>query len=145
MLHAMVSGSSTSSAAPAPAAPFAPATAAPTAPPNQPAPPSKPAPTAVPQPTASTTHTISGPVIDDQFGQVQATITVAGAKITNVSITAPQDNPRSAFINQQAVPMLQQETLQAQSANINLISGATVTSEAYLQSLQGALQSAGLQ
>jgi uncharacterized protein with FMN-binding domain len=83
-------------------------------------------------------------VVDDPFGTVQATITVTGSKITNVSITAPQDNPRSAFINQQAVPLLQQETLQAQSATIDLISGATITSEAYIQSLQIALQTAGL-
>jgi uncharacterized protein with FMN-binding domain len=75
---------------------------------------------------------------------VQATITVTGKKITNVSITAPEDNPRSAGINQQAVPLLQSETLQAQSANVNLVSGATFTSDAYIQSLQGALQTAGL-
>jgi uncharacterized protein with FMN-binding domain len=81
-------------------------------------------------------------VINDPFGGVQATITVAGNRITNVSISAPQDNPRSASINQQAVPLLQQETLQAQSAQINLISGATLTSQAYAQSLQAALTQA---
>ena len=96
--------------------------------------------TATPAPTKVTARTVAGPVIDDPYGQVQATITVSGSKITNVSITAPEGDPRSAAINQQAVPLLQSETLQAQSANVNAISGATFTSEAYLQSLQGALQ-----
>jgi uncharacterized protein with FMN-binding domain len=61
-----------------------------------------------------------------------------------VSITAPQDNPTSAYINSQVVPMLQSETLKAQSANINGISGATVTSEFYYQSLVSALKQAHL-
>jgi uncharacterized protein with FMN-binding domain len=78
------------------------------------------------------------------FGLVQATLTVRSGKITNVSITAPQDNPTSQYINQQVVPMLRSETLQAQSANINGISGATVTSDAYYQSLQNALSKAGI-
>lgn len=135
MLHAMVSGAAANSAVPASSTTPS-ATATPTTQAQA---------TATPRPTAGTTRSVAGPVVDDQFGQVQATITVTGSKITNVSIIAPQDNPRSANINQQAVPMLQQETLQAQSANVNVISGATITSEAYIQSLQGALQSAGLQ
>jgi uncharacterized protein with FMN-binding domain len=61
-----------------------------------------------------------------------------------VSITAPENDPRSATINVQAVPLLRTETLQAQSANVDLISGATITSEAYVQSLRGALQTIGL-
>jgi uncharacterized protein with FMN-binding domain len=90
-------------------------------------------------------QTYQGPVVNDPFGGVQATITVAGKKITNVVISAPQDNPRSAGINQQAVPLLQSETLQAQSAQINTISGATLTSQAYAQSLQAALDQARTQ
>ena len=78
------------------------------------------------------------------FGPVQATLTVRNGKITWVKITAPQDNPTSAYINQQVVPMLRSETLKAQSSNINGISGATVTSDAYYQSLQSALTNAGL-
>ncbi|HLJ66131.1 MAG TPA: FMN-binding protein [Chloroflexota bacterium] len=85
-----------------------------------------------------------GQAVSDQYGAVQATITVAGKKITTVSITAPQNDPRSASINSQAVPMLVSETLQAQSANVNTISGATETSNAYAQSLQSALQQAGI-
>lgn len=88
------------------------------------------------------TRTLQGPVVNGPFGAVQATITLSGKKITNVAISAPQDNPRSAGINQQAVPYLQSETLQAQSAQINGVSGATITSQAYAQSLQGALTQA---
>ena len=88
------------------------------------------------------TRTLQGPVVNGPFGAVQATITLTGKKITNVTISAPQDNPRSAGINQQAVPYLQSETLQAQSAQINAVSGATITSQAYAQSLQGALDQA---
>lgn len=92
------------------------------------------------------THTYPGPVISDPFGGVRATVTVTAKKITGVSITAPLDNPRSASINQQAVPLLRSETLRAQSAQVNIVSGATLTSQAYAQSLQAALsqaQSAG--
>jgi uncharacterized protein with FMN-binding domain len=108
--------------------------------------------TPTPRPAASTrskvvsvaARSIAGPVVDDRYGQVQATITVKGSRITNVSITAPENDPRSATINVQAVPLLRTETLQAQSANVDLISGATITSEAYVQSLRGALQTIGL-
>jgi uncharacterized protein with FMN-binding domain len=101
--------------------------------------------------TASTTKrasnvsgTFSGAAVTDPFGAVQTTITVAQGKITNVSITAPKDNPVSANINTQAVPYLRTETLTAQSTSINSISGATLTSQAYVQSLQAAMKSAGL-
>jgi len=136
VLHAMVSGSAAKSALPASSSGTSVAAVVTPTP--------QPAATATPQPATVTTHSITGPVVDDQYGQVQATITVTGNKITNVSITAPEDNPRSAAINQQAVPLLQTETLQAQSANVDVISGATITSDAYIQSLQGALQAAGL-
>ena len=92
--------------------------------------------------SSSGTHSFQGPVVNGPFGPVQATITLTGKKITSVAISAPQDNPRSAGINQQAVPYLQSETLQAQSAQINGVSGATITSQAYAQSLQGALAQA---
>jgi uncharacterized protein with FMN-binding domain len=85
-----------------------------------------------------------GPVVDMRWGPVQATITVKGKKITNVKISTSPENFRSQFIDQQAVPLLKQETLQAQSANVNVISGATMTSNAFIQSLQAALQMAHL-
>jgi uncharacterized protein with FMN-binding domain len=97
--------------------------------------------TAAPAPSGAP-QTYQGPVVSDPFGGVQAMVTVTGKKITDVAISAPQDNPRSASINQQAVPLLRSETLQAQSAQINTVSGATYTSQAYTQSLQAALDKA---
>jgi uncharacterized protein with FMN-binding domain len=85
-----------------------------------------------------------GPLVDMRWGPVRATITVKGKKITSVKISTSPENFRSQFIDQQAVPLLKQETLQAQSATIDTVSGATMTSEAYIQSLQAALQKAHL-
>jgi uncharacterized protein with FMN-binding domain len=103
--------------------------------------------TATPQATAasgSTSRTYVGAAEENRYGTVQATLVVTGSKITNVIITAPQDNPRSAYINSYAVPILVSETLQAQSANIDAVSGATYTSESYIGSLQAALAEAHL-
>lgn len=86
--------------------------------------------------------TFRGPAVKQPYGAVQAAVTIKSGKIATVSISAPQDNSRSASINSQAVPLLRQETLQAQNANVNAISGATFTSQAYVQSLQGALAQA---
>jgi uncharacterized protein with FMN-binding domain len=94
--------------------------------------------------TAVVSKTYTGTAMQNQFGTVQATLVVTGNKITDVIITAPQDNGRSAYINSQAIPILRSETLQAQSANINMVSGATYTSESYLGSLQAALAAAHL-
>lgn len=78
------------------------------------------------------------------YGTVQATLVVTGNKITNVIIAAPRDDPRSAYINSNAVPILASETLQARSANVDAVSGATYTSESYISSLQAALAAAHL-
>jgi uncharacterized protein with FMN-binding domain len=59
-------------------------------------------------------------------------------------LQSPNGNPRDQEINAYALPILVQESLDAQSANIDMVSGATVTSDGYLQSLQGALDKAGL-
>jgi uncharacterized protein with FMN-binding domain len=83
-----------------------------------------------------------GPSVDMRWGPVQATITIKGKKITAVSIATSPENFRSQFIDQQAVPLLRQEVLQAQSATIDEVSGATMTSDASIESLQGALQKA---
>lgn len=89
-------------------------------------------------------HTYKGPLLDFQYGAIQASVTVKGKKITNVVINAQPDSARGQFIDDQAVPVLRQETLKAQSANIDLVSGATQTSEAYIQTLQSALKRAHL-
>lgn len=103
--------------------------------------------TATPSATATTSggsKSYVGTAEDNGYGTVQATLVVTGNKITNVIITAPQDNPRSASINSYAVPILVSETLQAQSANVDTVSGATYTSESYISSLQAALTAAHL-
>ncbi|MDE3101934.1 MAG: FMN-binding protein [Chloroflexota bacterium] len=85
-------------------------------------------------------RSVTGQVIDTQFGEVQVKVTLSGKRITDVqALQLPFDRARSAYISQVAGPMLRSEVLQAQSANIDIISGATYTSMAYGQSLQSAL------
>ena len=68
---------------------------------------------------------------------------VKGGRITDVQpLQMPTAHARSQMISQYVAPMLRQEVLQAQNAQINLVSGATYTSEAYAQSLQAALDQA---
>lgn len=85
---------------------------------------------------------VQGPAINMQWGIVQVTIVVQGKKVIDIQTVAPTERARSAYINSIAVPMLRQEALTAQSANIYLISGATMTSEAFAMSLQSVLQTA---
>jgi len=72
-------------------------------------------------------------------------ITVQNGRITAVNaVEYPQNNPRDQQINAYAIPQLNQEALSANSASIDMVSGATYTSEGYLGSLQSALDKAGL-
>ncbi len=87
----------------------------------------------------SATHAYRGAAVSTRFGIVQVVISVSGRRVVNVSATLPTDRPRSAFINGQAGPKLRAEALAAQTAKIQKVSGATVTSQAYDQSLQSAL------
>jgi uncharacterized protein with FMN-binding domain len=78
-----------------------------------------------------------------RWGSVQVAVVLRGTTITDISaLELPMERARSAYISQTVAPMLRSEVLQAQSANINVISGATFTTEAYAQSLQAALDSA---
>ncbi|MGR7023046.1 FMN-binding protein [Geodermatophilus sp. URMC 62] len=89
--------------------------------------------------------TVTGPSVDTRWGPVQVQVTVADGVITDVEVVEyPTENGRDRQINAQAVPQLVQETLDAQSADVDMVSGATYTSEGYLESLQGALDEAGL-
>jgi uncharacterized protein with FMN-binding domain len=96
--------------------------------------------------TASATGaTVTGPAVQTRWGPVQVAITVDGSTITDVSVLEyPTGNGKDQEINSYALPILVSETLDAQSAGIDMISGATVTSEGYVQSLQAALDQAGL-
>jgi len=89
-------------------------------------------------------HAVQGPSAAMRWGPVQATIVVQGKRITDVKITAPTERPRSAIINNRAIPLLRQEVLRAQTANVPLISGATMTSKAFISSLQAAMRQAHL-
>jgi uncharacterized protein with FMN-binding domain len=89
------------------------------------------------------TGTFTGDAADTRYGPVQVRITVAGGRITDAeAIEYPQESGRDVRINSEAVPELNQETLQVQSAQIDTVSGATYTSEGYQQSLQSAIDQA---
>jgi uncharacterized protein with FMN-binding domain len=88
--------------------------------------------------------TATGDAVDTQDGAAQVKVTVAGGKITSIEAVQLQGNdPRSVQISSSAEPVLQQEALAAQSADIDAVSGATFTSESYKQSLQSALDKLG--
>jgi uncharacterized protein with FMN-binding domain len=95
--------------------------------------------------TTSGPQTYTGDVVDTQWGPVQVQITVENDKITAAQPTqVPNGNFRDQEINSYAVPILNQEVVQAQSAQIDAVSGATVTSDGYVQSLQSAIDQAHL-
>lgn len=95
--------------------------------------------------TSAASKTITGPVVQTQWGPVQVQVTVDGSHLTDVQVLQhPAGNPTSDQINAYALPTLKQETLNRQSASIDMVSGATVTSTGYIQSLQAALNQAGV-
>ena len=94
---------------------------------------------------SSSTKTYTGDALMTRWGPVQVQITVTGGKITAAqAVQYPNGNGRDAEINSYALPVLNQEAVAAQSAQIDTVSGATVTSDGYLQSLQSALDQAHL-
>jgi uncharacterized protein with FMN-binding domain len=93
-------------------------------------------------PAAARTYIYTGPRVGMRWGPVRATIDVRGYRIINVKIDASGDIVRSRFLRTRALPQLRQETLAAQSVYINAISGATQTSEAYIESLSKAIADA---
>lgn len=100
--------------------------------------------TGSPSTPAATTRAFTGSVSDTPYGPVQVQITLTAGKITAVNpVQLPNDRQRSVEIASYAVPQLTQETLAAQSAHIDAVSGATYTSEGYVASLQSALDQAG--
>jgi uncharacterized protein with FMN-binding domain len=99
--------------------------------------------TAAPARTSATTRTATGSRVNYSFGVLSVKITVSGSKITKVGIAYlyDSDSPRSQMIDEQAIPILEQQALQAQSASIQGVSGASFTSKGFEQSLQSALHS----
>lgn len=95
--------------------------------------------------TSTYTGSLTGTTADTRWGPVQVRITVASGHLSAVDVVRyPTGNGKDREINADAIPTLVQETLQAQNADIDMVSGATVTSTGYLQSLQSALDQAGI-
>ena len=94
-------------------------------------------------PTA--TRTANGSEVNYNYGILSVSVTVTGGKITKVGIASLNDggNARSQSIDQQSIPVLEQQALQAQNANIQGVSGASYTSAGFIQSLQSALSQLG--
>ncbi len=85
----------------------------------------------------------TGPTVDVFYGLVQVQAIIQNGQITDVKfLQYPSDRRTSQEINSQAMPWLTQEAIQAQSANVDVITGATLTSEGFANSLQAALQTA---
>jgi|SRR5579883_387125 uncharacterized protein with FMN-binding domain len=89
--------------------------------------------------------TFTGSSVDTPYGPVQVSAVISGGKLTGVNVLQVPDTGRyEDQIVADALPMLKSEALSAQSANIDIVSGATFTSQGYAQSLQSALNQAGL-
>ena len=88
----------------------------------------------------------TGASVNYYFGILSVKVTVAKTKITKITIAAINEggNSRSISIDQYSIPLLEQEALQAQSGNIQSVSGASYTSAGFAQSLQSALSKLGL-
>lgn len=104
-----------------------------------------PAPDPTPVSKVAKDQTVTGATAQTRWGPVQVQITVKDGKIVDaVGLQYPNGDRRSQWISDQAIPWLVEETLQEQSANVQIIGGATYTSNGWRQSLASAMQKAGL-
>lgn len=95
--------------------------------------------------TGSGSTTVPGDTAQTRYGPVQVQVSVSGGRITAVDVLQyPDSSGKDQRINSQAIPQLIDETLSAQSSRIDMVSGATYTSDGYVTSLQSALDRAGL-
>jgi hypothetical protein len=95
--------------------------------------------------TSGASTTVDGPTVETRYGPVQVEITVSGSQVTNVvALQLPDGDRHSATISSRVADMLASQALEAQSGAIDGVSGATYTSEAYAESLQAALDAAGM-
>ncbi|BEP14162.1 hypothetical protein acdb102_24730 [Acidothermaceae bacterium B102] len=91
------------------------------------------------------TKTVTGDAEDTRYGPVQVKVTVTNGKVTAIdAVEYPQNSPKDQQINSYAIPQLDQEVLAAGNAAIDMVSGATFTSDGYIRSLQSALNKAGV-
>ena len=87
--------------------------------------------------------TYTGDVTDAFYGNIQVQAKIQGGKITDIQfLNYPHDRQTSLYINSQAMPLLKNEAIQAQSARVDAVSGASATSQAFIQSLRSALSKA---
>ncbi|MBT2566931.1 FMN-binding protein [Arthrobacter sp. ISL-85] len=94
---------------------------------------------------SSAAGTYKGNTVQTRFGPVQVQITVASGKITDITaLQLTNTDGKSIQISNRAAPLLRSKVLAAQSANVQTVSGATITSDAYLTSLQAAIDAANL-
>jgi uncharacterized protein with FMN-binding domain len=90
--------------------------------------------------TSASARSATGDDVQYRYGDIELKVTEQGTRITEVQVVQNDGvDPHSDEINSQAVPILGSQTMSAQSANIDGVTGATFTSEAYVQSLQSAL------
>ena len=94
--------------------------------------------------SAAASKVVSGPVVKMRWGPVKVWVTVRGHRIVALGASAPTEKRKSARINGSAIPKLRSEALAAQSARISTLSGATLTSKAFISSLGTALRQAGV-
>ncbi|KQS22337.1 FMN-binding protein [Frigoribacterium sp. Leaf186] len=121
------------------------ASPSPTTVPPSTAPPAATAPAPAPAAPAVVDGTYTGVVSRTPYGPVQVAVTVTGGALADVTaVQLTNDGGRSVQISNRAAPILRQEALAAGSANVQMVSGATYTSQGYLTSLQSALDQAGL-
>ncbi|MFC9846592.1 FMN-binding protein [Streptomyces sp. NPDC060223] len=92
-----------------------------------------------PSASAAATQVVQGSTVATEKGDVQVEVTFEGDTITSVRMLVQPNHPQTTA----AVPVLIQETLQAQSADIDTVSGATITSDGYKESLQAAIDAKG--
>ena len=94
--------------------------------------------------SAAAARTVTGTVASTPYGPMQVRLTLTGTKITTVTVLQrTNDGVESDQIDKTAIPALTSETLAAQGAHIDAVSGATYTSSGYIKSLQSALDQAG--
>jgi uncharacterized protein with FMN-binding domain len=87
---------------------------------------------------------VTGDAADTRYGPVQLRVTFSGKKISKIDVLQyPTESGRDQEINSVALPILNQEAITAQSAQIDVVSGATYTTDGYTQSLQSAIDKAG--
>ncbi|MFC5663803.1 FMN-binding protein [Kitasatospora misakiensis] len=99
--------------------------------------------TAAPSSPAAS-RSVTGGAVDTRYGPVQVKVTLAGTRVTAVDVVQyPSEDRRDREINSFALPVLNKEAIAAQSARIDVVSGATYTSDGYIRSLQSAIDRAG--